>query len=381
MQKSILALALATISASGFARAAELPPITLGAIYNLTGSQSGLDIPSSRGARLAVQQANEKGGVLGRAVDLVVVDGESLPDVLVERTEAIFHTHPSISALLGLSDTDMLLAAAPVAARHGRLFLTSGATSPELPAEVPRYLFLACFGDNVQAAAGAEWAYRERGARTAVVLFNAEMSYAQLLHGYFTTRFKEMGGDVRLTRGYTPGAYDQALADLPNADIIYLAAGPDDAVAMTALIREAGIMTPILGGDGFDTEGLWKAHRDIDGVYFTTHAYLGADNTDPKVVAFRDAYTQAYQGDVPDAFAALGYDAANLILAAVARAGSSDPQKVLSALPDVRLDGVTGSLTYQDGSRIPTKSVAIVAINGGQRHFVGSFLPTRIPPP
>ncbi|MCB1494794.1 MAG: ABC transporter substrate-binding protein [Bauldia sp.] len=380
MHRPLGYLALLAALAMSCGASAE-PDVVLGAVYNLTGSQAGLDIPSSRGARLAADEANRKGGVLGRMVDLVVVDGETAPEVIVERTGALFDTHPMVTALLGLSDTDMLLAAAPVAARHGRLFVTSGATSPELPAEVPTYLFLACFGDNVQAAAGAEWAYGRRGARTAVVLFNATMSYAQLLHGYFETRFRELGGKVLLSRGYAPGSYDEALADLPAADIIYVAAGPEDAVAMTALIRQNGIATPVLGGDGFDSEGPWQGHPDIDAVYFTTHAYLGADNTDPKVIAFRDAFAKAYPGDEPDAFAALGYDTVNLLLAAVARAGSDDPADVLSALPGVRLEGVTGSLSYQDGSRIPTKSVSIVEISGGARHFLGSLLPTRIPPP
>ena len=121
----------------------------------------------------------------------------------------------------------MVLAAAPVAARHGRLFLTSGATSPELPAEVPRYLFLACFGDNVQAAAGAEWAYRERRRPHRRGPLQRRDVLRPAPPRLFRTRFTELGGTiVRRRAATTPGAYGQALADLPDADIIYLAAGP-----------------------------------------------------------------------------------------------------------------------------------------------------------
>ncbi len=95
--------------------------------------------------------------------------------------------------LIGFSDTDMVLAAASIAAKNKRVFLTSGATSPELPRQVPQYLFLACFGDNVQAAAGAEWAVKTLKARTAVVLYKQTSTYAKLLHGYFQTRFKQTG--------------------------------------------------------------------------------------------------------------------------------------------------------------------------------------------
>jgi len=377
--RALVAFTIA-VMVSGSPRA-ETAPVVLGAIYNLTGSQSGLDIPSSRGARLAAEQANRNGTVLGTSVDLIVADGETTPNVISARTAALISAHPTVSALLGLSDTDMVLAAAPIAAKRGRLFVTSGASSPRLPAVVPHFLFLACFGDNVQAAAGAEWAYQKRGARTAVVLFNASMSYTQLLHGYFERRFQQLGGTVALARGYAPRALAAAIENLPPANLIYLAAGPDDAVALSYLLRRSGVTTPILGGDAFDSAGLWEKHPEVGDVYFTTHAYLGPDNPDPVVAAFRTAYAEAYPGETADAFAALGYDTVNLILAAVAQAGSASPAKVLAALPQVTLHGVTGTISYPDGSAIPKKSVAIVAIDGGRTRFVGSFTPVEIPPP
>ncbi len=364
---------------SAFGAAPAPAPLVLGAVYNLTGSQAGLDIPSSRGAMLAAGEANEKGGVNGGSVSLVLVDGETDPTVITAGVEALFTEQPSVSALLGLSDTDMLLAAAPVAARHQRVFVTSGATSPKLPAEVPDYLFLACFGDNVQAAAGAEWAYRERGARTAIVLFNGAMSYAKLLHGYFETAFAGLGGKVLATRSYDAANLAGLADDLPAADLIYVAAGPADAITVSTFLRDAGVRTPILGGDGFDTEGPWGP--EVVDVAFTTHAWLGPDNPRPAVAAFREAYAAAYPGDHADAFAALGYDTVNLILAAARQAGSSDPKAILAALPSLNFEGVTGKLSYPKGSRIPLKSVTIVGIAGGKRSFLDEILPSNVPPP
>jgi len=125
------------------------PPVVFGAIYNLTGSQAGLDVPSSMGARLAVKQINAKDGLLGRPVKLALENGESNTQIVAQKTADVLASFPSSSAVLGLSDTDMVLAAAPVAAANKRVFLTSGATSPLLPAEVPKYLFLALGYDTV----------------------------------------------------------------------------------------------------------------------------------------------------------------------------------------------------------------------------------------
>jgi branched-chain amino acid transport system substrate-binding protein len=99
-------------------------------------------------------------------------------------------------------------------------------------------------------------------------------------------------------------------------------------------------------------------------------------------VAFREAYVKAYPGSLPDAFAALGYDAARLLIAAVAEAESPDPKKVRQALAGIRrFEGVTGTIGYPPGSRIPTKSVAILEIDNGRRTLVRTLSPSQVPPP
>ena len=361
----------------------EPVPVEIGVVYNLSGTQAELDILSLNGARLAVDQMNRKKGVLGRPVRLVVADGESRPAVVKKKTVELLEKNPYVSALMGLSDTDMVLASAPVAAGNGLLFLTSGATSPKLPFQVPEYLFLACFGDNVQAAAGAEWAYQYLSARTVAILFNSSQSYTRLLQGYFQTRFKELGGRVISMENYTPDTMSQAIQLLPKAvDLIFFSAMPEEAPKGVELLRQMGFTAPILGGDGFDSEDLWQKHPELGNVFFTTHAYLGADNPDQQVKAFRKAYIRTYPGNKPNAFAALGYDAARLLMAAVAEAGSSDPHDVRRALSGIRrFQGVTGTISYPSGSRISSKSVTILQIDQGQRKLVRNLLPASVPPP
>jgi len=301
--------------------------------------------------------------------------------LIKERTADLLKRFPRATELMCFSDTNMVLAAGPLAARHARPFVTSGATSPRLPAQVPDYLFLACFGDNVQAAAAAEWLYRKRAARTVAVFYNTEMEYTRLLHGYFTARFAQLGGKVLRVSSYTPEAVTKVIGKAPQADAVFVAAGPDDAVTATLLLRQAGYSGPIVGGDGFDSDA-WQKHANVKDVYFTTHAYLGADNPDPRVIEFRKAYLAAHPGNSPDAFAALGYDAARLILAAIGKAEDAHPAKVRQALAGMqRFEGVTGTLSYPAGSRIPTKSVTILGYEGGKRRLVGQLAPERVPAP
>ncbi|MCB1404336.1 MAG: ABC transporter substrate-binding protein, partial [Rhodobacteraceae bacterium] len=107
---------------------------------------------------------------------------------------------------------------------------------PLLPRQVPDNLFLAAFGDNVQAAAGAEWAFESLGARSAAVLYSRGSTYAQLLQGYFADSFTALGGQVLAVAAYDPGDPAAAVAALPPVDLIYLAALPDEvAEAVPAL--------------------------------------------------------------------------------------------------------------------------------------------------
>lgn len=358
-------------------------PIVLGALYNSTGQQAGLDVPSSQGARLAVDQANANSGVLGRQIVLKIEDGQSKPEVVKAKTAALLASSPAPVALFGLSDTDLVLAAAPLAAKDKRVFLTSGATSPLLPAEVPEYLFLACFGDNVQAAAAAEWAYGEGHAHTALVLYDSSHEYTRLLQKYFRQRFTHLGGKITAERSFTPGNVDAALEQLPEVDVVFLSAEvPVDIQKAVEQIRSSGLECPIVGGDSFDSAGLWGENASVENVYYTTHAYLGEDTPNPRVVAFRKAFAAALHDATPDAFTALGYDATQLLLQAIEESKTAEPDEVRKALAGIRkFEGVTGTLSYSKGSRIPTKSVSLIEVAGGQRRLVREVMPESVPAP
>jgi branched-chain amino acid transport system substrate-binding protein len=236
----------------------------------------------------------------------------------------------------------------------------------------------------VQAAAAAEYGYRTLGARTAAIVYNSATTCTSLLQGYFRARFEQLGGRVVASRSYAATAgQGAALADLPAADVVFLAAQePPEAAAGIALLRRAGIEVPILGGDGFEAKDEWSRHPDLSSVYFTTHARLAPDNPDPVVRDFAEAYRRAHGGRAPDGFAALGYDAVGMLLAAIRSAGSAEPARVLTSLAQLEgYHGVTGTISYAGGSRIPERSVTILEVKGGATAFVEQLVPERVPAP
>lgn len=358
-------------------------PVVLASVYNLTGFQAVLDVPSSNGSMLAASEINADGGILDREVSLVAVEGTSVAEELSVMTERLLDQRPNIVALFGLSDTDMVLAAAPVAASHHRVFLSSGATSPKLPEQVPKFLFLACFGDNVQAAAGAEWAFSDLGARQVLVLFDPSISYPQLLQSYFIQRFGELGGTITAAESIDPRKEPITLPPIGDVDLVFLSVETaEDAARVIPLLRDAGYGGPILGGDGYDSESTWENHPDVSDVYFTTHVYLGADSPNPQVTAFVNAYTEAYPGQEPSAFAALGYDAVKLLAAALEGAGEATPASVAAGLSGLQgYSGVTGTIRFKGSDRIPTKSVTILEVGNAKQTFVAERIPESVPSP
>jgi branched-chain amino acid transport system substrate-binding protein len=362
--------------------------IKIGMIYNMTGAQASLDAPSANGAKLAAKEVNAAGGVLGKKVQLVAFDGKTDAATIANSATQLTQTD-KVVAMLGFSDSDMVMAAAPTAAKAGIVFVSSGATSPKLPDQVPDYLYLACFGDNVQAAAGAEYAVDNLKVKTVYLLIDKGMEYTLLLGKYFKDRFTELGGKVTLEDNYQTGDKDYSAqitklrGQKTQPDMLYISAGPDDIGTIVKQFRDAGIKKPIMGGDGYDTPLLVEvAGAGAEGVYFSTHSLMDASLGSDAVKGFIAAYQAEYKTPPENAFAGLGYDTVKLIVDAIKRAGSADPKAIREALNATKdLAGVTGAITFQPGSRIPQKGVTIILVKDGKFTLAAEVVPRKVPTP
>ena len=363
-------------------------PIQIGAIHNLTGALGSIGAPSMAGARLAVKQLNARGGLLGRPVELLERDGQSDPALVATATRELVHA-PGLSAITGLNDTSMVLAAAPIAEKARMVFLTSGATSPLVPLQFPLYYFMACFGDNTQAAAGAEYAYGTLEAKTAWLLFDDTTDYTVLLARYFRERYTELGGVIVGDDIYAGGTVDfsdqiaRILALPAPPDMLYVSAGPDDIGRLVKQLREAGINQPIVGGDGYDTPLLLQvAGAAADNIYFTTHAFLDPVQGTPAVQRFIADYQAEYGAPPTTAFAAVGYDAVMLIAHAIERADSAKQTALPEALEATGdFVGITGTISFGPLTHLPEKEVTVVKVTGTTLTLAAVIRPQKVPLP
>lgn len=354
--------------------------IVVGAVYSVTGSQASIDEPGLKGFRLAADQINADGGVLGRQIEVAHVDAASDQTTLTNVVSELIDNDGAV-VLGGINDSTFALAAGPIAQGAQVPFVVSGATLPTLPEQVGDYFFMVPFGDDAQAYAIADYAYNELDAQTAWVLVDQAYDFTTALSTFFQERWTANGGEVVLEDNYQSGDTDysaqisrlQALPEQP--DVLFVSAIPNEAGIITQQIRAAGLTQPILSGDGYDTPLLVEvAGEDADDVYFSTHVSLESD--DEKVSSFVEAYTEEYGTGPENAFAALGYDTMNLIADAIERAGEASPEAIRNALAETsELAVVTGTITYEGGSRKPTKTVTIIEVQDGVYSFLAEVTP------
>jgi len=376
----LLVLALATsLAACGGGKKSDT--INIGAIYNVTGGQASLDKPSLNGFKLAAKEINEKGGIKGKKINVVSYDGKTDQATVANSTKKMIDVDKCV-VVAGLSDSNYALAAGNICQEKGIPFITSGATLPTLPDQVGEFAFLAPFGDNIQAYACADFAINDLGLKKCYLLIDQSMEFTKTLAHFFQERYIANGGEIVLTDNYMnkdpdfSAQIDRFLASNSGAEIIFISGVPDDAGVVVKQFRDKGVTLPIISGDGFDTPLLIEvAGAAAENTYVGTHASM--ENQDPKVQQFIEAYKKEYGTAPENAFAGLGYDTMYLIADALNRATDiNNPKAIRDAIAATQnLAGVTGTVTYKEGSRVPVKSVTINKVENGKFVFIKEVLP------
>jgi branched-chain amino acid transport system substrate-binding protein len=206
-------------------------------------------------------------------------------------------------------------------------------------------------------------------ARRAALLVDPHDDYSSALADAFSTEFAAQGGQIVYRAPYTPAEPDftpilQAISQA-EAEVIYL---PAAASVVNRIAGQLSRSNPkaliLLGSDSWDSPELDLA--TTTGSYFTSHFFL--EDNRPLTRQWADAYKAAYAVE-PDTLAALGYEAAIILLTAIQQAGGLEIETVAKTLEQGRFEGVTGSINF-DPQHNPIKPVPVVQIKAGRIVFV-----------
>jgi branched-chain amino acid transport system substrate-binding protein len=334
----------------------------------LSGPVPTFGVSTRDGALLAIEEWNAKGGVLKRKIEPIVEDSQCTPDPAVNAANKVIDQDKvkfimgevCSSASIPVSEITNAKKVIQISGTSTNTLVTVNADGTTKP-----YTFRACFIDPFQGLVGANFAIG-KGMKTAFIMLDQANDYVKGLAEAFESAFTAKGGKIVGKETYTSKDTDFSaiLAKVKAAkpDVVYLPDYYNIVNLATKQAKEKGIIAPFMGGDGWDSADLDLAAAD--GGFYTNHY----SPTDPRaeVVNFLKAYGAKYNGAVPDALAALAYDATNILLQAIKESGSTtDTDKVKVAMEKISFNGVSGKITF-DKSHNPIKSAPILAVKNGK---------------
>lgn len=337
--------------------------IKIGAILPNTGPVGIYGIAVENGFNLAVEEINEKGGIDGRKVELITYYNGADAEKSVNALNTLINKD-HIVALLGPVLSFTSLAVGPLVEESHIPMITPSATNSMVTPDLD-YVYRACYVTPYEANCLAKFASENLGAKNAAILYNKDDDYSVALAEAFKTYFTTLGGTISCYEGHESDNRDFSTSmkkiKEANPDVLFIPNYYNTVGIVAKQAKEMGIDAVMLGGDGWDD--VHKEYADVmEGSYYANH--FSFDDSRYLTQSFIKSYNVKY-GEEPNILAALGYDAARIMLSAIDQADSTDPVKILNALNSQSFECVTGDLTFdQDGN--PVKNVFIIKIEGGK---------------
>jgi branched-chain amino acid transport system substrate-binding protein len=366
----ILSMVLSACGATGSA-------VKLAIIAPMTGDTATFGKSTKQGAELAIKEWNDKGGLLGQKIQWVVADGRCDPQEARNAANKVI-TQDKVKFIMGEVCSSASIPISEVANANKVIQVTSTSTNPKVTVDdnnkVKPYTFRACFIDPFQGTVMANFASNNLKAKTAAVVLDQGNDYVRGLAEYFKAQFEKNGGKVVVWETYTKDDTDFSaiLSKVAAAkpDFFFIPDYYQKVSLIAKQAKEKGITAVMGGGDGWDSADLDV--KATDGGYYSNH--YDPSDTRPIVVDFLKRYGAAYNGEVPDALATLGYDATNLMLQAIKDAGSTDTDKVKTTLEKISFEGVSGKITM-DANHNPVKSAVVISVKGGKKGYAATVNP------
>ena len=368
----VLGTVLAGLAAGCGGGEKKADTIKVGANLEMTGGSASYGISSKNAIELAFKEINEKGGINGKQLELVVADNKS---EAAEATNAMqkLVSQDNVVAVIGPNLSSSVIAASAINNSAKVLDIAPMATNPyvtvdQASGKTKDFNYRTCFIDPFQGTVMAKFATAELGVGNAAILIDNSSDYAKGLAQFFKENFVKEGGAVTAEESYLQKDTDfkATLTKIKatNPDFLYVPGYYQEVGLIVKQARELGMNMPIAGGDGWDSAKMPEiaGAAALNNTYFSS-LYSPEDSSDINK-NFVAAYEKAY-GQKPDVFAALSYDSALLVAEAIKNAGSTEPAKISEAMTKINgFSGVSGSVTFDDKHN-PVKSAVILEYKDG----------------
>lgn len=348
-------------------------PVLIGVYLSLTGGVASYGQMGWAGISTAHKIEPQ---ALGRPVELRREDTASDKQQSANAVLKLMEKE-KVSVILGEMISSNTIAGAENAERAGIPMVSPTATNP-MVTQGKKYVFRVCFIDPDQGRVGAKMALDTMKAKTAAIIYDVSQDYCVALAQFFKTEYTKGGGKIVAESMFKSGDKDftPQLSHIKAAkpDIIYAPIYYTELALMAKQAREMGLKTPILSSDGAHAPELIELGGNaVEGIHFTDHFHENMVSTE-KGKKFIELYRKEYAQE-PDAFTAMAGEAYFLVIDAINRAGSTDPQKIRDAIAETKdFEGVSGKLTINKEGNAD-KPMVINKVQGGKFVYVTTVNP------
>ncbi len=363
-------------SAAASAATANADVIKIGVFEPLTGANGAGGNDELEGIKLANKLYPT---ILGKKVELVVVDNKS-DKVEAANAAMVLAQKEKVNAVLGSWGSSLSMAGGPIFAEAKIPAVAVSATNPNVTKGNEHY-FRVCFLDPFQGTVGATYAFNTLKAKKVAIIREVSNDYSVGLAKFFVDHFTKLTGDAQAvvaTADYNTGDQDftAQLTNIKkaNPDVIFAPGNYTESALIIKQARQLGMKTPFIGGDTWDMDAFLKVGGEaVEGAVFST--FFANDVPINKTSeAFLKAYRDEYKKE-PPATAALGFDAYRVVLDAITRANSAEPQKIRDALAQTKgFEGAAGDITI-NADRDADKPAVFKQVKGGKFAFLSTVKP------
>lgn len=335
--------------------------IRIGAAGPMTGDQSKMGIDLRNGVELAVAEWNEKGGLLGKKVVLVPGDDQSDPKQAVSVANKFVNL--KVAAVVGHWNSNCSIDAAPYYDAARIVAISPASTNPRLTQQGFKTIFRVCGTDDQQGGVAAEFVLKVLKPQRVAILHD-KTTYGQGLADYFKKSVENKVAvvfyDGIQTRDPDYKAVLTAMKE-KKPDVYFFGGVYPEAGRLVRQAKEVGMNIPMITGDGvFDPTFVSIAGKAADGTYVT----FGKDPSGlPTSRSFNEKYKAKY-GE-PGPYSIYAYDAANVILTAIQRTGTTDGMKVADYIAKNTFHGAFGDLSFDRNGDITRAPYVVWQLRNG----------------
>ncbi len=340
--------------------------IKFGFLGAKTGSVANYGIPGEKGMKMAIDELNAKGGILGKKVEGVYDDNKGESSEIANITTK-YITKDKVVALIGDPTTGGTKVAADICQKNKVVILSAGATGAGV-VEIGDYVYRNTLLDAVAAPAVVDWMINTKGWKKLAVITSVNNGYSTALTPIFKQAITAKGGTIVLEESINDGETDftAQVTKLKNAqaDALVFTGYYTEAALIMNEAKKKGLDITMVGGDGLYGQDLAKLGGDAVKEKVIFYAGFSTDQPTAETAKFLENYRKIYNED-PDMFSAQYYDAVMLLAKAMETAKSADPSVFKNELAKIQnYPGVSGATSFA-ANREPIKSpVCLLTVKG-----------------